>query len=217
MQRAFHRSGQERRQGRRARGVGPTKLPEDLPLTGDRGVEPRRDAEEVSHRGGVRADDDRVRGVAGLAQPVPSVHIPCEAREDLDAMTGDERERAPFDREGHRRREPFARRDRRVPLVERPRDDCVVDDVDRMRAGAGRKRDREVCLRSRCITEDARACQRARLTSGDTRDGPASPRRRSRGPLRTASRPHGAPRRSPRDRPRSLRAARRARSDHRSG
>ena len=164
MQCALHRGVQKRRQWRFATGVRATELPEDLPFAGDRGIEACRDSEEVRHRGGLRADDDRIRCIAGIAQPRASVQIPREAREDLDAMTCDEREGALFDRLRHRRREPFARCDRRIPLVERPGDDCFGDDLDRMHERAGRKRDREICLTSRGITEDARVCQRATVT-----------------------------------------------------
>jgi hypothetical protein len=50
-----------------------------------------------------------------------------ETCEDLDPVTGDERQRATFDRLRHGRGQALARRDRRVPLMERPRHEGFRD------------------------------------------------------------------------------------------
>src|SRR5438132_5417867 len=80
-------------------------------------------------------------------------------------MACDERERTPFDGPRHGGGQALARGDRRVPLMERPRDESFGDGVDRTHGNASRKQDPEICLTSRGITEDTRVCQRALVTS----------------------------------------------------
>ena len=67
MQRALDRRREKRRQWSFARGIRASELSKDLAFAGDRGIEAGRDAEEVRHRGGLRADGDRVHDIAGLA------------------------------------------------------------------------------------------------------------------------------------------------------
>src|SRR5882672_7461025 len=191
MQGALDGGRKQGREGLSASGVRATELAEDLTLAGDRGIETGRKAEKVGHRFGLGADDDRVQRsgcFVGTAQPGVGINVRGKTCEDLDAMTCDERKRPSLDRLRGRLGEALARVDRRVPLVERPRGESFADGVDRMREDATRKRDREVYLTSRGITEDARACQRACLTSGDTPGDPASPRQTSPEPWRRPSR-----------------------------
>ena len=87
MQRPLYRGREHRWQRRPATGVRPTELAEDLTLAGDGGIETSREAEEVEHRGGIRADDGRaqrdVGGVDGSAQPGVRLDTGGQACEDL--------------------------------------------------------------------------------------------------------------------------------------
>ena len=138
----------------RATNVGPAELPEDLALPGDRRIEAGRDAEEVRDRGRIGPYVDGLDGSARLAEPGTRVGVWSDRREQLDAMTRHKSERSTVGGGRRESGEALARRYRRVPLMERPRDECFDDEIDRTCASASRKPRREICLTSPRITDD---------------------------------------------------------------
>ena len=120
MQGAFDRRREQRRERRLSIRIGAPELSEDLALAGDRGIETGCNAEKVRDRGRVRPNGDRLRGRGGLAEPDTRVHLSRQRREQLDAVARDERERSALGGGRRGSGEALARRNRRVPLMERP-------------------------------------------------------------------------------------------------